>query len=129
MKSLFLVVTLVSMSLVSKVNASPCFVFSDSYPAAYESARAVFIGEVVKIEPLNSYEDGPLEIRRYRVTFKVEYSWKGAGFQEIGLPELVVISEQLVKAAPGLSDCFHFVFFSEGKKYLVYVRMNPRIRT
>ena len=120
MKSLFLVVALISMSLVGKVNATSCFVISDSYPAAYNDARAVFIGEVVKIEPFTSEVHGPTEVRRYRVTFKVEYSWKGAGFQEIGVPGLVVISEQVVKTARDFWDCFPSVFFSEGKKYLVY---------
>ena len=120
MRSLFVVVALVSMSLVFKVNAAPCFAVSDGYPTAYEHARAVFIGEVVKIEPFNSDFTGPLGLMRYKVTFKVEYSWKGAGFQEIGLPELVVISEEIVTAPDFLKDCLPFVSFVQGKKYLVY---------
>ena len=87
---------------------------------AYQEARAVFIGEVMKIEPFSSEVHGPTETRRYRVTFKVEYSWKGAGFREIGLPELAVISEQVIKTAPGFWDCFPSPSFSEGNKYLVY---------
>ena len=120
MKSLFLAVAVVSMFLVSNVNATPCFVISDSYSEAYEKARAVFIGEVVKVEPFTSEVRNHMEIVRYRVTFKVEYSWKGAGFQEIGLPQLVVISEQVVKSTYLPSDCFPSPSFFEGKKYLVY---------
>ena len=120
MKSLFLAVTLISLSLFAKVNAAPCFAFSDSYPGAYTKARAVFIGEVIKIEPSDSYVDGALELKRYRVTFKVEYSWKGAGFQDVGLPELVVISEQLLSGPEWFTACLTFPSFLEGKKYLVY---------
>ena len=120
MRSLFLVVALISMCLVAKANVVACYVVAESYPTAYENARAVFIGEVVKIEPLTSYLKGELEIMRYGVTFKVEYSWKGAGFREIGLPEIVVLSEQVLKAPEGLEGCFRDVTFSEGKKYLVY---------
>lgn len=50
----------------------------------------------------------------------MEYSWKGAGFREIGLPGLVVISDEVVKAPEGLEGCFLFMSFVEGKKYLVY---------
>jgi hypothetical protein len=120
MKSLLLIVTLVSLSFVSKVNATPCFVISPGYPEAYEKASAVFIGKVVKIELLKSEARGPTETRFYRVTFNVEYSWKGAGFREFGLPELVVISEQVIKTAGPFYDCFPSPSFSEGNKYLVY---------
>lgn len=120
MKSLFLAVALVSMFLDSNANAAPCFVVSDSYPEAYENARAVFIGKVVKIESFTSEVRNHMEFVRYRVTFQVEYSWKGAGFQEIGLPALVVISEQVVKSASLPSDCFPSPSFFEGRKYLVY---------
>lgn len=120
MRSLFVVVALVSLPVVAKVNATACFVVVDNHPEAYREARAVFIGEVIKIEPFNAEVRGPMEIRRYSVTFKVEYSWKGAGFQEIGLPKLVVISEQVIKTAPGFYDCYPSVSFTESKKYLVY---------
>lgn len=119
MKTLFLAVTLVSLSLVSEVNASPCFPLTD-YLTTSKDARAIFIGEVVKREPLGSAVDGFLGIKRYRVTFKVEYSWKGAGFREMGLPALDVISDEIVSEPDGMRGCFSFVSFSEGKKYLVY---------
>ena len=125
MKSLFLVLTLVSLSfvslsLVSNANAAPCFVVPYGPSVTYEDARAVFIGEVLRVEPLTSEVKDDLTIMRYRVTFKVEYSWKGAGFQEIGLPELAVISEQIVSAPPFIANCTSFISFLEGKKYLVY---------
>ncbi|HXQ36534.1 MAG TPA: hypothetical protein VN843_21155 [Anaerolineales bacterium] len=125
MKSLFLVLALVSLSLVSKVNAAPCNVSPYGPLATYEDARAVFIGEVLRVEPLTSEVKDYLTIMRYRVTFKVEYSWKGAGFQEIGLPELAVISEQIVSAPPFIANCTSFVSFYEGKKYLVYASETP----
>jgi len=46
MKSLFLAVALVSISLVSKVNAFSCWISYGSYLPAYEDARAVSIGDV-----------------------------------------------------------------------------------
>ncbi len=122
MKSLFLAVVLVSTSLVPKVNASPCFAVPTYLP---EPHSAIFIGEVVKKEPLGSGLNGFVGVERYRVTFQVEYSWKGAGFQDIGLPELAVISEEIVSAPDGFKDCFSFVSFLEGKKYLVYAVDTP----
>ena len=115
MKLLAPVLTLVFLTLSVKANSTPCFVIADDFHQAYEKARAVFIGEVVKIDkPLTSDVDGPLADRLYRVTFKVEFSWKGAGFREVGLLDLVVLSHQ------SLDDCFSWGSFSEGKKYLVY---------
>ena len=104
MRSLFLVVALVSMSFVSKVNA----------------ARAVFVGKVVKIEPFIKELDAGGS-RFDKVTFNVEYSWKGAGFQEFGLPEFVVLLEiselpELGFEAPPIRG----ISFSENKKYLVF---------
>lgn len=122
MKTLFLAVFLVSMSLVSTVNASPCFALPEYLQ---EPKSAIFIGEVLKKDLLGSDVKGSLGIKRYRVTFKVEYSWKGAGFQDIGLPELAVISEEIVSAPNGLMECFSFVSFLVGKKYLVYAVDTP----
>lgn len=122
MKSLFLAVALVLMSLVSNVNASPCFAFPEILPAP---KKAIFTGEVVKKELLGSGLNGYLGVNRYRVTFKVEYSWKGAGFQDIGLPELAVLSEEIVSEPDGLRGCISFVSFLEGKKYLVYAVDTP----
>ena len=108
-------VTLVMMSLVANARASSCFVVAPEFPWAYEHARAVFTGEVVKIEkPLSSDPAAPLASRFHRVTFKVDYSWKGAGFREVGLTELVLLSDQ------GHHHCYSWNGFSEGRKYLVF---------
>ena len=122
MKSLFLAIAFISLSVVSEVNAFPCNVVPGYLP---EPKSAIFIGEVVKKESLGSDLSGFLGIMRYRVTFKVEYSWKGAGFQEIGLPALAVISEEIVSEPEGMKGCFSSVSFLEGKKYLVYAVDTP----
>ena len=118
MRRLFFLVALVSMSLVSEVKASPCLAVAGG--PSFDDAGAVFIGTVVKMEPYDKDYSGPIGIARYRVTFKVEYSWKGAGFREIGLPELVVISEEVVTKPDFLRDCIPFVAFVVGKEYLVF---------
>lgn len=122
MKSLFLAVALVSLSLFSEVTAFSCNVVPGGLP---EPRSAIFIGEVMKKEPLGRDVSDFLGIMRYRVTFKVEYSWKGAGFKEIGLPELAVISEEIVSEPEGMKGCFSSVAFLEGKKYLVYAVDTP----
>ena len=122
MKSLFLAVALVSMSFVCEVNAVACNVIPDYLP---EARSAIFIGEVVKRETLGPDLSDFLGVMRYRVTFKVEYSWKGAGFQDIGLPALAVISEEIITEPEGFKGCFSFVSFIEGKKYLVYAAETP----
>jgi hypothetical protein len=116
MKHLVLATALVAISVVHQVDNLACFVVAPDVPQAFDSARAVFIGEVVRItKPLTSEPTAPLEDRSYRVTFKVEYSWKGAGFREFGVPELVVLSDQGVGGS-----CFSWGSFIEAKKYLVY---------
>lgn len=50
-----------------------CFVFKPDFFEAYKSSRAVFIGEVVKIEkPLTTKAEAPLKDQLHKVTFKVE---------------------------------------------------------
>jgi hypothetical protein len=115
MKHFVLAVALIFTFLVDKAHSSSCFVISDSFPQAYENARAVFIGKVLKIDkPLTSDANAPLARKLYRITFKVAYSWKGAGFREVGLPELVVLSSQVT------DHCFSWGSFSEGQEYLVF---------
>jgi hypothetical protein len=100
---------------------SICFHFKPDFPEAYERARAVFIGEVVKIDkPLTSEADAPLKDRLHKVTFKVEFSWRGAGFREVGSQNLVVLSDQ-----GQASNCFSWGTFVEGEKYLVYADETP----
>ena len=115
MKAVVAVVTLVMMSFCANAKPTPCFVVPYDVPGEYENARAVFIGEVMKVEePLTADPGGPPGGNFHRVTLKVEYSWKGAGFREFGLTKLVVLSNQ------GRDNCFSWTGFSEGKKYLVY---------
>jgi|SRR5687768_7271036 len=113
---LLIVATILAGSFIAQGNDLTCFVVAPDLPQAFDSARAVFIGEVVKItNPVTSEPKAPLADRSYRLTFKVEYSWKGAGFQEFGVSELVVLSDQ----GKG-GSCFSWGTFSEGGKYLVY---------
>ena len=98
-----------------------CFDFKPDFFGAYERSRAVFIGEVVKIDkPVTAKAEAPLKDRLHKVTFKVEFSWKGAGFREVGLHDLVVLSDQ-----GQVSDCFRWGKFIEGEKYLVYADETP----
>ncbi len=98
-----------------------CFKVIPDFPRAFETSKAVFIGEVIKIvEPSDSSPDAPLRKRLHEVTFKVEYSWKGAGFQEVGLPNLTVLSSQA-----RASSCFTSISFEIGQKYLVYAGETP----
>jgi hypothetical protein len=122
----FLLVVALLLSTSITANASWCFVVSPDFPQAYEQSKAVFIGEVVKV----AKSDVPLAStgkKLNKVTFKVEYSWKGAGFQEIGIPDLVVFASE-----GGVSSCKfdgyedRWIAFEEGKKYLVYATETPQ---
>lgn len=111
----------VLLSIPSVSVAAPDFVLSCSnvipdFPKAFETSKAVFIGEVTKIdEPSDSSYGAPLRKQLHTITFKVEYSWKGAGFQEVGLSNLMVLSP------PARSNsCFTAISFEVGQKYLVY---------
>lgn len=120
MNHLVLVLSLVLMS-VPAPEWLICFDIKPDFPRAYERSRAVFIGEVVKIDkPLTSEANAPLTDRLHKVTFKVEYSWKGAGFREVGLTDLVVLSDQ-----GQASNCFSWGTFVQGEKYLVYADATP----
>ena len=116
MKHLMLATVLAGMSVISPINNLTCFVVAPDVPEAFDNARAVFVGEVVRItKPLTSEPPAPLVDRLYRITFKVEYSWKGAGFREIGATDLVVLSNQGMGGS-----CFSWGSFIENRKYLVY---------
>ena len=120
MNHLVLVLGLVFMSVPAS-DWPICFDFKPDFFGAYERSRAVFLGEVVKIDkPLTTEVEAPLKDRLHKVTFKVEFSWKGAGFREVGLHDFVVLSDQ-GKA----SDCFSWGKFVEGEKYLVYADETP----
>jgi hypothetical protein len=116
-----LALALLSISFVSQMNVLACSIGIDGFPTAYTEARAVFIGEVKEIaKPLSTDLEAPLADRLYRVSIKVDYSWKGAGFQEFGVPDVVVLSNQGM-----FGDCFSWGSFTEGKKYLVYAKETP----
>jgi hypothetical protein len=119
MKRLVLALGLVLM-LIPVRSSGACTIITTPLSMAYRSATAVFIGEVVKIDkPLTHDLQAPLADRLYKVRFKVEFSWKGAGFCEVGLSEFVVLSDQ----GEG-GDCFSWGVFLEGEKYLVFAEEN-----
>ena len=118
MKRLFLVLLVPAIFFVSQLNCLASPDVSDSF----DRAAAVFIGEVTEIKkPISSDPSAPLTDRLHKVSFKVEYSWKGAGFQEFGTLSLLVLSDL------GFNDdclgncwCFSWGSFLEGRKYLVF---------
>ena len=123
MKTIIAIVALVSMSLVGKVNGAPTNL--SGVADSYERARAVFIGEVVKIEPFITELDADLS-RYDKVTFNVEYSWKGAGFRDACLPEFVVLLQVSERERFGLEPFpSNPVSFSENRKYLVVADQRP----
>jgi len=78
MKHLILSTVLAGISVFSPIRDLACFFVAPDFPEAFDRAGTVFVGEVVRItKPLTSEVNGPLADRFYRVTFKVEYSWKG----------------------------------------------------
>jgi hypothetical protein len=92
-----------------------CFCVTPEVPRAFEDAGAVFVGEVAEIvKPRTNDPQAPPAERLYTVKFKVEKSWKGAGFRGVTVPEIVVLSDQ------GRAGCFSWGAFVEGGKYLVY---------
>ena len=110
-----------SVSVAAHDFVLSCFNVVPDFPRAFETSKAVFIGEVIKIgEPTDPSYGAPLRKQLHEVTFKVEYSWKGAGFQEVGLPNLTVLSPKATS-----SSCFTSVSFVIGQKYLVYAGETP----
>lgn len=110
------------LSISTAASEWSCFNVVPEFPRAFETSKAVFIGEVIKIvEPRDFSPDAPLHKRFQEVVFKVEYSWKGAGFQEVGLPNLTVLSPSATS-----SSCFTSISFVVGRKYLVYAGQTPQ---
>ena len=115
MKALSLTVGLLAMFAVCAPGSYACFCIKAEVPEAYDEAKAVFIGEVTKIvTPRTDDPTAPLVERLFTIKFKVERSWKGAGFLDTTIPEISVLSDQ------GRSGCFSWGPFLEGRKYLVY---------
>ena len=120
-----ILLTIFSLALVG--NAHPCFMARSDFPDAFTSSRGVFIGEVLRVEEISPPPSHPpLRTRLYRVVFNVEYSWKGAGFQEVGIQGLVVLSKaEEDPSQPDDSFCLASVELQPGKKYLVYAEETP----
>jgi len=122
MKRFLLALLVPVITLLAHINCW-ALVASPDIRETSDRARAVFIGEVIEIKkPISTYPSDRLADRLYKVSFKVEYSWKGAGFQEFGIPGLVVLSDQGRN-----DDCLwsdHCLTgwgeFLEGRKYLVF---------
>ena len=115
MKSTLLTASLLAMLAVFAPKSYACFCVRDEVPQAYDEAQAVFIGEVTEIAPPRTDDPNALLAERlFVIKFKVEKSWKGAGFLDTTIPEISVLSDQ------GRSGCFSWGPFLEGRKYLVY---------
>ena len=115
MKALLLTAVLLAVFAVYAPESDACFCVKAEVPEAYDEAKAVFIGEVIKIvTPRTDNPTALLAERLFTIEFKVEKSWKGAGFLDTIIPEISVLSDQ------GRSGCFSWGLFLEGRKYLVY---------
>ena len=115
MKALFLTAVLLTAFAVSAPESYACFCVKAEVPEAYDEAKAVFIGEVTEIaQPRTNDPNALLAERLFVIKFKVEKSWKGAGFLDTTISEISVLSDQ------GRSGCFSWGPFLEGRKYLVY---------
>ena len=115
MKALLLTAVLLAVFAVCAPESYACFCVKAEVPEAYDEAKAVFIGEVTKIvTPRTDNPKALLTERLFTIEFRVEKSWKGAGFLDTLIPEISVLSDQ------GRSGCFSWGPFLEGRKYLVY---------
>jgi hypothetical protein len=115
MKRLILTAALMGMFALCAQDSPACSCIMPDVPQAFHQARAVFVGEVAEIiKPRTDNHAAPPADRLYTVKFRVEKSWKGAGFQEVTVPEIILLSDQ------GRAGCFSWGSFVEGSKYLVY---------
>lgn len=115
MKYILRAAVLIGLFALSAPVSHACSCLMPEVGQAFNAAHAVFIGEVVEIvRPRTDHPDAPLAERLYRVRFKVEKSYKGAGFQDVTVRGLVVLSDQ------GRGGCFSWGSFIAGRKYLVY---------
>lgn len=114
-KAILLTAVLLAVFAIGARESYACFCVKAEVPEAYDEANAVFIGEVNKIvTPRTDNPMAPLADRLFTIEFKVQKSWKGAGFLDTIIPEISVLSDQ------GRSGCFSWGPFLEGRKYLVY---------
>ena len=115
MKHLFLAFFIAMLFALSAPQSLACSCGAYGMEQAFDESRAVFVGEVIEITKPRTNDPKALPTDRlYQVKFKVERTWKGLGFQEITVPEVIILSDQ------GGAGCFSWGSFSEGRKYLVY---------
>lgn len=109
MKPLILILTAGIFGLFAPV-AKACFCIMPQIPEAVERAHFIFVGEVKEIiTPVTKDENAPPPGRFHIIKFKVEKSWKGAGF----------FSEVSILSAHGEGTCA-FPPVHKGEKYLVF---------
>lgn len=115
MRAFLFTLGLVVVVAFSAPNSYACFCLTPEVPRAYDEANAVFIGEVAEVvAPRTDDLTTPFADHLFTVKFKVEKSWKGAGFLDTTIPEITVLADQ------GRYGCFSWGSFVEGRKYLVY---------
>ena len=118
MKTAF-VPAVLAMFLIFAPKSYACFCVKNEVPQAYKEAKAVFIGEVTEIvQPRTNDQNADLSEKLFVIKFKVERSWKGAGFLDTTVAEIQVLSDQ------GRAGCYSWGPFLEGGKYLVYAIQN-----
>lgn len=112
MKPVLLLVLLLSCLALSAPAARACFCVTQDVPEAFDSARAVFLGEVTElIEPRSADEKAAQSLRLFVIKFKVIRAWKGVGFAS---QEISVLGTQ------GRSGCFYSPAVQKGVRYLVF---------
>jgi hypothetical protein len=116
MKHLILVAALAGICALCAPDGYARFCVKPEVPQALKNARTVFVGEVAEINSPHTHDtNAPLAERLYTVKFKVEKTWRGAGFEaHVIAPEITVLSDQ------GRAGCSSWGTFVEGEKYLVY---------
>jgi len=88
--------------------AASCFCVAPEVKQAFESARAVFVGELLEVVPPRSSDKNALFADRvHTARFKVEITWKGSFWAE-------------AKVLAPQGSCFAFHPLRVGEKYLVY---------
>lgn len=110
MKQVLLILVFSAVAL-SATGVQACFCIRQGVPDAFESAKAVFVGEVTEIiEPKSSDEKAPLSLRLFVIKFKVIRSWKGAGF---GSQEISVLGNQGRYESPELQIGLRYLVFAD----------------
>lgn len=115
MKTALVPAVLLAMFAIFAPKSYACFCVKDEVPQAYDEAKAVFIGEVTEIvQPRTDDQNADISENLFVIKFKVERSWKGAGYLDTTIAEIKILSDQ------GRAGCFSWGPFLEGRKYLVY---------